>query len=412
MEKGTVVILGGDGFCGWPAALHLSYKGYQVVIVDNHSRRAIDRMLDIDSMVPIANMANRIRRWCDVTGRQIGYARISIDKEYQKLVSFLDQVQPDAVVHFAEQRAAPFSMKSPANKRYTVDNNVGATHNLLCALVELGLDAHVVHLGTMGVYGYGTAGMAIPEGYVDARLRDPISKEWVDTQIYYPANPGSVYHMTKVLDTQLFYYYNKNDKLRITDLHQGIIWGVATPHTQMHEELANRVDYDGDYGTVLNRFIVQAAKGHPLTVFGTGGQTRAFIHLEDMCKCIEWAVSYPPPKGERVRVWNQTTEQLNILEVAKLVSRVTGGEIRLYENPRLEDAENKLQAKMDGILSSGLDPIKLGEVEVGEIYDLACKYTDRIEVDKIYCTSTWREGMVVDREGVQYRGEGKVATGG
>jgi hypothetical protein len=203
-------------------------------------------------------------------------------------------------VHFAEQRAAPYSMKSDRHKNYTVNNNVNATHNLLNAMVELDLDAHLVHLGTMGVYGYSTVGAAIPEGYLPVGI-DTMAGETVKQDILYPANPGSIYHMTKCLDQLIFQFYAKNDNLRITDLHQGIVWGTHTDQTRRHEQLVNRFDYDGDYGTVLNRFLIQAAIGYPLTVHGTGGQTRAFIHIQDSVRCIEIALENPPERGAQGR---------------------------------------------------------------------------------------------------------------
>ncbi len=199
-------------------------------------------------------------------------------------------------MHFAEQRAAPYSMKSSWHKRYTVNNNVNATHNLLAALVEAELDTHVVHLGTMGVYGYGTAGVKIPEGYLRVRI-DTDDGDEVEQEILYPVNPGSVYHMTKTQDQLLFAFYNKNDGTRVTDLHQGIVWGTQTAETRLDERLINRFDYDGDYGTVLNRFLMQAAVGYPLTVHGTGGQTRAFIHIQDTVRCIQLAIENPPDVG-------------------------------------------------------------------------------------------------------------------
>ena len=213
-----IAVLGGDGFCGWPASLHLSDLGHDVLIVDNLSRRRIDEELGASSLTPIASPHERLAAWQEVSGRTVGMVELDVAQDYEGLVDLLATERPDAVVHFAEQRAAPYSMKSPAHKRYTVDNNVNATHNLLAALVETGLDAHLVHLGTMGVYGYGTAGMKIPEGYLDVTVATE-DGEQVDQQILYPTNPGSVYHMTKVLDQTLFAYYAKNDRLRICLLY-------------------------------------------------------------------------------------------------------------------------------------------------------------------------------------------------
>jgi len=260
-----ILILGGDGFCGWPTSLHLSASGHDVQIVDNLARRNADIELEADSLTPISPIGTRLAAWKELTGREIAFHRFNVAENYRVMLDLLTDFQPDAVVHFAEQRAAPYSMKSSWHKRYTVFNNVNATHNLLAALVEAELDTHVVHLGTMGVYGYGTAGIKIPEGYLEVKIDTDEGTE-VRQEILYPANPGSIYHMTKTQDQLLFAYYNKNDGTKVTDLHQGIVWGTQTAETRLDERLMNRFDYDGDYGTVLNRFLMQAAVGYPLTV--------------------------------------------------------------------------------------------------------------------------------------------------
>lgn len=226
-----VLVLGGDGFCGWPASLHLSARGDDVVIVDNFSRRRIDEELGVQSLTPIRSMVERRAVWRELSGRDIDVVELDIAQDYHGLLELLETEHPDAIIHYAEQRAAPYSMKSAKHKRYTIDNNVNATHNVLCAIVESGQDIHLVHLGTMGVYGYGTAGMAIPEGYLNIQV--PNEDDVIETEILYPTNPGSIYHMTKVLDQTLFAYYAKNDELRITDLHQGIIWGTNTRETNL-----------------------------------------------------------------------------------------------------------------------------------------------------------------------------------
>ncbi len=252
-----VIVLGGDGFCGWPSALHLSAQGHDVAIVDNLSRRKIDVELEVESLTPISSLGVRLKAWEEISGKAIPYYHFDIAEHYHRLLTLFEEMRPDAVVHFAEQRAAPYSMKSSFHKRYTVSNNLNATNNVLAAVVESGVDIHLVHLGTMGVYGYGTAGMKIPEGYLKVKLDIP-NGEMVSQEILYPANPGSIYHMTKTQDQLMFAFYAKNDKVRVTDLHQGIVWGTQTEETKLDERLINRFDYDGDYGTVLNRFLMQA----------------------------------------------------------------------------------------------------------------------------------------------------------
>ncbi len=382
-----VFVLGGDGFCGWPTSLHLSNNGYDVVIVDNLSRRNIDNELFCQSLTPISNIETRINAWKEITGKTISFYNINIATEYDNFLSLLKHERPDTLVHFAEQRAAPYSMKSAKNKRYTVNNNLNSTHNVLCSIVESGLDVALVHLGTMGVYGYSSVGLTIPEGYLDVKVDAPDGEK--ELNIMYPANPGSVYHMTKTQDALFFNYYNKNDKLRITDLHQGIVWGTNTNETMLDERLINRFDYDGDYGTVLNRFLVQAAVGHPLTVHGTGGQTRAFIHISDTVRCIELAIKNPPNKEDKVKIFNQTTETHRIIDLARRVSKFTGAEIKFYKNPRNEAVRNDLKVCNDNFLSLGLNPTTLENGLLREVEEIASKYKDRCDLDKIVSTSAW-----------------------
>lgn len=384
-----IVVLGGDGFCGWPSSLYLSELGHDVVIVDNLSRRNIDNELEVTSLTPIRPMRSRLEAWKEVRKKEIGFIRFDVAEHYHRLVSLFQDLRPDAVVHFAEQRAAPYSMKSSWHKRYTVSNNLNATHNLLAAIVEAQQDIHVVHLGTMGVYGYGAFGGRLPEGYIRVTVPGP-NGVVVEREILYPTNPGSIYHMTKTQDQLLFAYYNKNDGVRVTDLHQGIVWGTQTEETKLDERLINRFDYDGDYGTVLNRFLMQAAIDYPLTVHGTGGQTRAFIHLQDTVRCIGLALTHPPTHGERVSIINQMTETHRVRDLAKLVSDATGAQVQYLANPRNEADENDLEVDNQRLINFGLDPITLEQGLMEEVTDVARRYAGRCDRTKIPCTSRWR----------------------
>ena len=394
-----IAVLGGDGFIGWPTCLHLSDAGHDVHIIDNLSRRWIDTELGVQSLTPMDSIQERTRIWYQETGRRIHFHLIDLASDYEIFKGWLRKERPDAIVHFAEQRAAPYSMKSDRHKNYTVNNNVNATHNVLNALVETGVDAHLVHLGTMGVYGYSTVGAAIPEGYLPVGI-ETMSGETAKQEILYPANPGSIYHMTKCLDQLLFQFYAKNDGLRITDLHQGIVWGTHTAQTRRHAQLINRFDYDGDYGTVLNRFLIQAAIGYPLTVHGTGGQTRAFIHIQDSVRCIELALKSPPTKGDRVKIFNQMTETHRVRDLAELVAKITGARIAWLPNPRKEAAENDLVVRNEQFLELGLNPTTLAEGLLEEVIEVAKKYAYRVDRSRIPAVSAWTKDIepVIERD--------------
>ena len=385
-----IAILGGDGFCGWPTALHLSKIGHDITIIDNLSRRKIDKELEVQSLTPITSIHERLKAWKEITGKEIKFENIDLAREYNLFLKFLIEKKVDTVIHFAEQRSAPYSMKNSNSKRYTVNNNISSTNNILSAIVESGLEIHLVHLGTMGVYGYGNANMQIPEGYLKVNVNNKIGERF-EQEILYPANPGSIYHMTKNMDAIMFQFYNKNDNLLITDLHQGIVWGTNTSETLIDERIINRFDYDGDYGTVLNRFLMQAAVNHPLTVHGTGGQTRAFIHIKDTVRCIELAIKDRPLKNDRVKIFNQMTETPNIKDLAETVSSLTGAKIEYLTNPRIEDAENDLFVANDCFLQLGLEPTTIKEGLLIEIKDIAKKNSNRCDKTKIISKSFWNK---------------------
>ena len=384
----TVLVLGGDGFCGWPTSLHLSALGYEVVIVDNFARRHIAEELGAPSLTPISSIDERLNTWKEVSGHDIDIVELDIARDRCELRRLLASVRPDAIVHFAEQRAAPYSMRDAAHRAYTVDNNINGTHNVLSAIVELGLDTHFVHLGTMGVYGYEGDGLEIPEGYLDVVVEGPDGARH-PRSILYPTKPGSIYHLTKSMDQLMFQFYARNDRMKITDLHQGIVWGTQTEQTRLDPALINRFDYDGDYGTVLNRFLMQAAAGHPLTVHGTGGQTRAFINIQDTVRCVALAIENPPAAGDQVRIINQVAETHRVRDLAELVAELTGADIEYLDNPRSEAAENDLAVSSKTLKGLGLEPILLRDELLTETVDIALRFIERANLDTIPATALW-----------------------
>ncbi|MGB0797698.1 MAG: NAD-dependent epimerase/dehydratase family protein [Planktomarina sp.] len=380
-----IIVLGGDGFCGWPTSLHLVNEGHNVVVVDNMSRRKIDEELSSGSLTDIASIEDRIAAAREHYGENIRFEMLDVATEHGRLVDLLRDEAPDAVIQFAEQRAAPYSMIGDRERRYTVDNNVSGTHNICSAIVEVNPDIHLIHLGTMGVYGYSKEFGAIPEGYLDIEIKSTAK----DTQILYPANPGSVYHMTKCLDQLVFQFYAKNWGLRVTDLHQGIVWGVETPETKVDPRLVNRFDYDGIYGTVLNRFISQASNDVPLTVYGVGGQSRAFIHVSDTARCLRLAAENPPARGDRVRIFNQVSEVQSVGGLAKILEKQMGATIQFVENPRKELAENELEVSNAGLVSLGFEPIKLNEGLVDDVRFISEKTRENFNKDNVLSSPKW-----------------------
>ena len=379
-----IMILGGDGFCGWPTALKLCANGHSVKIVDNLSRRRIDKELGSNSLTEIAPISQRIQTARKLVG-DISFVNIDIATDPKAFKDLLINFKPDTIVHFAEQRAAPYSMIGEKERNYTVDNNITGTHNLCSAIVEVDRNIHLVHLGTMGVYGYSKAFGAIPEGYLDVN----ITQTKKDVEILYPANPGSVYHMSKCLDQLIFQFYNKNWGLKITDLHQGIVWGVQTSETKLHKDLSNRFDYDGIYGTVLNRFISQAALKKNLTVYGSGGQSRAFINISDTANCIKIAIENDNFSSERVRIFNQVAEVKSVKQLAKMVAGQYGVSIDFVENPRKELAENELEVSNQGLMSLGFEPILLSKGLVDDVLYLATDLARNFDAKNVLTSPKW-----------------------
>ena len=379
----NILILGGDGFCGWPTSLRLARLGHEITIADNLVRRAVDLKLSSASLTDIASVAARLAAAHDHAG-DIKFRFLDVAKEPDGLRTLIAECRPGAIVQFAEQCAAPYSMLGDAERRYTVDNNVVGTHNVLSAIVDVDPEIHLVHLGTMGVYGYSRELGAIPEGYLNVE----VTQTGNAVEILYPANPGSVYHMTKCLDQLLFQFYVKNWGLKITDLHQGIVWGVETEETRLDPRLVNRFDYDGIYGTVVNRFISQIANDHPLTVYGTGGQSRAFIHIQDTARCVQLAIE-APPNGPKVRIFNQVAEVQSVRGLAEILRDTYGADIIYVDNPRKELSENDLAVDNTGLRALGFEPITLTMGLVDDVRLIAERRTSNFNRDNVLNSPIW-----------------------
>lgn len=382
-----IIVLGGDGFCGWASALRLSRKGHDVSIIDNLSRRKIDRELNAKSLTPIVSIKRRISTWNKVNKKKIKFFKIDISKEVAKLETTIKKINPDTIVHFAEQRSAPYSMMSLKTRNYTITNNLITNNNILYLISKLNRKIHLIHLGTMGVYGYDFSKFLIPEGYYKAKLF--IKNHVINTKILHPASPGSIYHLTKAQDELLFQFYNKMYDIRITDLHQGVVWGTNTEETMLHKDLNNRYDYDGDYGTVLNRFIMQAACNYPLTIHGTGNQVRPFININNTADCILLAAENKK-KFEGVQIFNQLTETHRLITLAKKIKKITNCKINHHKNPRFENENNTLIAKPVGLIELGLKPIYLDNDILTNEINIAKKYSHRVIKKSILAKSQWK----------------------
>ena len=385
-----ICVLGGDGYCGWATALYLSRKGHEVAIVDNFLRRQWDHELGAQTLTPIQPLTERLRVWQDLTGNVIE-SYVGDVTDYDFLAHMIESFQPDAVVHFAEQRAAPYSMIDRKHAVFTQVNNVVGTLNLLFAIHELAPDCHIVKLGTMGEYG--TPNIDIEEGYLK------VEHNGRTDVLPFPKQPGSFYHLSKVHDSHNMMFACKIWGLRATDLNQGVVYGTVTDETNMHEALINRFDYDEVFGTVLNRFCIQAASGHPLTVYGTGGQTRGFLDIRDTVRCIEIACHNPAAPGE-CRVYNQFTEQFSVLELANMVKMAAGDmglpvEIDHMPTPRVEAQEHYYNAKHSKLVDLGLRPHLLSESLLDSLMNIALKYQDRVDRSLFLPQVSWRKSRNV-----------------
>ncbi|WP_070119656.1 NAD-dependent epimerase/dehydratase family protein [Bacillus marinisedimentorum] len=381
----NIIVAGGDGFCGWPTALYLSKQGHTVSIIDNLVRREIDEELNSNSLTPIISLDERVGRWKEVTGHTIK-THIGDLTDYTFLRSVLEEVKPDAFVHFAEQRSAPYSMIDREHAVYTQTNNVTGTLNVLYGIKEIVPDCHLIKLGTMGEYG--TPNIDIEEGYIK------IQHKGREDVLPYPKQPGSMYHLSKVHDSHNIMFACKIWGIRATDLNQGIVYGLHTEETLMDPFLVNRLDYDAVYGTALNRFLIQAAIGHDMTVYGSGGQTRAFLNIMDTIRCIEIAAENPAEKGE-FRVFNQFTEYFSMNDLAEKVKKVAAEEgitskIAHIENPRIENEDHYYHAVNTKLVDLGLEPNLLTDDVLKGILKSVVKHKDRVITDNVLPKVTWK----------------------
>jgi UDP-sulfoquinovose synthase len=376
------LILGGDGYLGWPTALHLSEGGHQVAVADNFVRRQYDVELGAGSLVPIHSLDARVRRWHELTGRQLGkYVGDLCDAAFvHQMVRDFD---PDTIVHFAEQSSAPYSMIDQRHAVYTQSNNVVGNLNVLYAIADFNRDIHLVKLGSMGEYG--TPNIDIEEGWLS------VSHRGRSDTVLYPKRPGSFYHLSKVHDSHNIEFACRAWGLRATDLNQGVVYGQQTTETDLDPILATRFDYDQVFGTVLNRFVVQAVLGHPLTVYGAGGQTRGMLNLVDTVECIRLAAEYPAEPGE-FRVFNQFTEQMSVLEVANRVASAYPGSCSIDQmpNPRVESEQHYYRAAHTRLLDLGLVPHLVDDDLITSLCEVVERHRARVNLDAIRPSVDWR----------------------
>jgi UDP-sulfoquinovose synthase len=376
-----ILVLGGDGYLGWPTALHLSALGHEVAVNDNFARRGYDVEMGVESLIPIATLEERIAAWAEVGGEQIKpYVGDLCEPDF--VHEMVRDFHPETIVHFGEQRAAPYSMISQVHAVYTQTNNVVGNLNVMYAIADIDRDIHLVKLGTMGEYG--TPNIDIEEGWIE------IEHKGRSDRMLYPKRPGSFYHCSKVHDSTNIEFGCRIWGLRATDLNQGVVYGADTPQTKLDDRLATRFDYDGVFGTVLNRMVIQAVLGHPLTVYGNGSQTRGLINIVDTVECIRLASETPAARGE-FRVFNQMTESLSIRRIAETVANEYPGEVTIEhtENPRVEAYDHHYTVVHTALEGLGLQPTLLSTTLIDHLFDLVERYKDRVDMAAIRPTVKW-----------------------
>jgi len=377
-----ILVLGGDGYLGWPTALHLSQAGHEVAVADNFVRRHYDNELGVESLVPIEPLQTRIAVWKELTGKSLGcYIGDLTDAIFTYHV--IEDFAPDAVVHFAEQRAAPYSMIDRAHAVYTQQNNVVGNLNLLFAIAEINPEIHLVKLGTMGEYG--TPNIDIEEGWLEVEHKGRTDR------VMFPKRPGSFYHLSKVHDSHNIEFACRIWNLRATDLNQGVVYGQQTPETARDERLATRFDYDAVFGTVLNRFVIQAVIGHPLTVYGTGGQTRGMIDIRDTVRCVQLACENPANRGE-FRVFNQITEWKSVKDIAETIATASPEDVTIeyIDNPRVELADHYYKVTHTKLIELGLQPHLVSDTLIDSLFEITKRYAHRVRPEALLPTVNWR----------------------
>lgn len=380
----NIIILGGDGYLGWPTAMNLSNQGNKVLVIDDYSRRNIAQKTSSEPLICSPDLKGRTELFRILTNKKINY-EIGDCSEFDFMNSIFKKNKPDAVIHYAEQPSAPYSMKGFYEAKYTLNNNLNSTFNLIWCVLKHCPDCHIIKLGTMGEYG--TPNIDIEEGWID------INHKGRKDKFLFPRQSGSLYHTTKILDTDLIWFYVRTYGLKVTDLMQGPVYGLITNESVDNDQLLPNFHYDSIFGTVVNRFLTQAVAGVPLTVYGKGGQTRGYLNIIDTMKCINIALKTVPKRGD-LRILNQFTEQFSVNEIAFLVKEAASllnieVNIKNIKNPRKEMEEHYYNASNRSFLELGLKPTKMTKERLAEMMKIIMKYKSRIDLDKIMPNLNW-----------------------